>query len=168
MAARRAYGTGSIIERKGTYYGKWRDGDRQVMRKIGPVRTPHRPDGMTKTQAEARLRDLIREVAASAPVAHARTLEAAADAWLAHLEANGTKASSVRAYRAALDRWFLPTLKTRSLDRITTADGEHAMSRMRKADLSDKTVRNYRRHAARPVQLRGRQAPALDDPQPRR
>ncbi len=143
MSARRAYGTGSIIERKGTYYGKWRDGDRQVKRKLGPVRTPHRPDGLTKTQAESRLRDLIREVAASAPVAHARTLEAAADAWLEHLEANGTKASSVRAYRAALDRWFLPTLKTRSLDRITTADVEHSMSRMRKAELSDKTIRNY-------------------------
>lgn len=113
------------------------------MRKLGAVRTPHRPDGLTKAQAEARLRDLIQTAQATAPVQHARTLGAAADAWLAHLEANGTKASSVRAYRAALDKWFLPTLKTRSLDRITSADVEHAMSRMRKADLSDKSIRNY-------------------------
>lgn len=143
MAARRPQGTGSIIEKNGVYYGQWRDAGRLVKRRLGPIRNPHKPDGLTKGQAEARLRDLIREVAASAPVAHARTLEAAADAWLEHLEANGTKASSVRAYRAALDRWFLPTLKTRSLDRITTADVEHAMSRMRKAQLSDKTIRNY-------------------------
>ena len=143
MPARRSYGSGSLTERAGVYYGRWHDGGRRVQRRIGPVRTPHKPDGLTKTQAEARLRDLIREEAATAPVAHARTLEAATDAWIEHLEANGTKASSVRAYRAALDKWFLPTLKTRSLDRITTSDVEHAMARMRKAELSDKTIRNY-------------------------
>lgn len=143
MTARRPQGTGSIIQKNGIYYGQWRDAGRLVKRRIGPIRSPHKPDGLTKGQAEARLRDLIREVGATAPTTHARTLQAAADAWLEHLEANGTKASSVRAYRAALDRWFLPTLKTRSLDRITTTDVEHIMARMRKANLSDKTVRNY-------------------------
>jgi integrase len=82
-------------------------------------------------------------VQAAAPVEHARTLAAAADAWLTHLEAAGIKASSVRAYRSALHKWFLPTLGTRSLDRIAEADIEHAMGRMRKAGLSDKTIRNY-------------------------
>src|SRR4051794_9536964 len=88
MPARRSYGTGSIIERNSVYYGKWWTHDRQVMRRIGRVRTPHLPDGLTKTQAEARLRDLIADAQAAAPVEHARTLQAAADAWLAHLEAN--------------------------------------------------------------------------------
>ncbi|MDP9346375.1 MAG: site-specific integrase [Actinomycetota bacterium] len=146
---RRSYGTGSMfITRRadGTrvYIGKFRAANgQQVKRRIGPVRTPHQPDGLTKAQAEARLRDLIATVQAATPVEHARTLEAAADAWLTHLEATGTKASSVRAYRAALDKWFLPTLKTRSLDRIAEADVEHAMRQMRAAGLADKTVRNY-------------------------
>ena len=143
MSARRSYGTGSIIERNGVYYGKWRDDDRQVKRKIGPVRTPHRPDGLTKTQAEARLRDLIQR---SRPLHPSRT-----PAPSTPPPTRGSRTSrpparrrpAVRAYRAALDRWFLPTLKTRSLDRITTADVEHAMARMRKAQLSDKTIRNY-------------------------
>lgn len=144
---RRSYGTGSllVVTRAGgpVYYGKFRDGTgQQVKRRIGPVRTPHEPDGLTKTQAEGRLRDLIATTHAAAPVAHARTLEAAAGAWLTHLEATGTKASSLRAYRAALT-WFLPALGARSLDRISEADVEQAMSRMRKADLSDKSVRNY-------------------------
>ena len=143
MTARRSYGTGSLITRNGNYYGKWWINDRQVMRKIGLVRTPHKPDGMTKTQAEAHLRDLIQTARAAAPMEHARTLGDAADAWLTHKEATGVKASSIRADRAALDKWFLPTLKTRSLDRITTADVEHAITRMRKAKLSDKTIRNY-------------------------
>src|SRR4051812_20851904 len=85
----------------------------------------------------------MQEIEAGAPVEHARTLQAAVDAWITHLAATGTKASTVRAYLAALDKWFLPTLRTRSLDRITTSDLELAMRRMRTAGLSDKTVRNY-------------------------
>jgi integrase len=146
---RRAYGSGSLIITKradGTdvYYGKFRDAaGQQVKRQLGPVRTPHQADGLTKSQAEARLRDVIATVQASAPIEHARTLKAAAEAWTAHLEATGAKASTVRAYRAALTKWFLPTLGGRSLDRITEPDVEHAMGRMRAAGLSDKSVRNY-------------------------
>ena len=85
----------------------------------------------------------MHNIETAVPVEHARTLEAAADAWLTHLAATGNKASTVRAYRAALSKWFLPTLKARSLDRITTSDIEHAMRQMRKAGLSDKSIRNY-------------------------
>jgi integrase len=146
---RRSYGTGSLLitrqaDGTGVYYGKFRDQTgQQVKRRIGPVRTPHKPDGLTKAQAEARLRDLIATVQAAAPFEHARTLAAAAGAWTAHLEATGAKASTVRAYQAALDKWFLPPLGARSLDRIAEGDIEHAMAQMRKAGLSDKTVRNY-------------------------
>src|SRR4051812_37656877 len=91
---------------------------------------------------------------AAPPVTAARTLQVAADAFLAHLEATGIKASSVRAYRAALSKWFLPALGSRSLDRITEADVEDAMRRMRGAGLSDKSVRKLRRGPAGPVQLR--------------
>ena len=149
MAARRPHGTGSLIvttRSDGTrvYHAKFRDNaGQQVKRRIGLVRTPHQPDGLTKAQAEARLRDVIATAEATTPVEHARTLDAAAAAWLAHLEATGIKASSVRSYRSALQKWFLPTLKTRSLDRIATADIEHAMKRMRKAGLSDKSILNY-------------------------
>ncbi len=146
---RRSYGSGSLTtvtraDGASVYVAKFRDASgQQIKRQIGPVRTPHRPDGLTKSQAEARLRDLMQTTIATAPAEHARTLGAAADAWLTHLEASGTKASSVRAYRAALDKWFLPTLKTRSLDRITTSDIEHAMRQMRTAGLADKSIRNY-------------------------
>jgi hypothetical protein len=144
MAARRSYGTGSLLtntQRNGTavYVGKFRDASgRQIKRRIGPVRTPHKPDGLTKPQAEARLRELMQTAQAAAPVEHARTLGAAADAWFTHLDATGAKASSVRAYRAALGKWFLPALRDRSLDRITQDDVTHAMTRMRAAGLTDK------------------------------
>ena len=54
----------------------------------------------------------------------------------------GAKDSTIRAYRAAF-AWFLPTLKDRSLGRVTVDDVELVMKRMRTAGLSDKTVRNY-------------------------
>ena len=45
-------------------YGKWRVGDQQVLRKLGPVRSPAARDGLTKTMAEARLREVMSEVVA--------------------------------------------------------------------------------------------------------
>jgi integrase len=71
------------------------------------------------------------------------SLETATEAWLTHLAATGAKQTSVRAYRSALAKWFMPALKTRSLDRITISDIEHAMRRMREAGRSDKSIRNY-------------------------
>jgi hypothetical protein len=59
---RRSYGTGSIIKRNGVYFGKWRTGARQVMRKLGPVRAPSSRDGLTRKMAEAKLRKLMAEV----------------------------------------------------------------------------------------------------------
>ena len=167
MPQRRSYGSGSLTIRNLTdgrrvYDGKWRDAHgRQIKRRVGLVRTPHQPDGLTKSQAEARLRDLIRDTAASPPLEHARTLQAAMDAWLTSLEAGGTKASSVRAYRSAMRKWFLPVLGTRSLDRIATSDIEHAMKQMRDAEPERQEHPELRRRHQQPVQLRDRQAPPL-------
>ena len=60
--ARRSYGSGSIIERDGNYYGKWRVGGRQVKRLLGPIRSKGESDGLTRRQAEAKLREKIAEV----------------------------------------------------------------------------------------------------------
>ncbi len=44
-----------------TWYGKWRVGERQVMRRLGLRREPGSSVGLTRTQAEAELRRLIAE-----------------------------------------------------------------------------------------------------------
>jgi hypothetical protein len=96
MAARRPYGSGSLLNVNRTYYGKWRaPSGQQIKRRIAPLRTPHRLHGLTKTQAETRLPDLMRDTTATAPTAQARTLEAAMEAWLTHLAATSCKATSV-------------------------------------------------------------------------
>lgn len=74
-SARRAYGSGSLFERDGAWYGKWRVGGRQVKRKIGHKRTRSRADGLTRSQAEARLRELMAEVREADIAARGTTAE---------------------------------------------------------------------------------------------
>jgi len=64
--ARRVYGTGSIVEHAGAFYGKWRVDGRQVKRKLGAVRQPGAAGGLTRKQAERRLRELMAETVAPA------------------------------------------------------------------------------------------------------
>lgn len=66
-ATRRSYGTGSLIEHNGAWYRKWRVNDRQVKRRIGPKREPGTGDGLTKSQAETRLRRLREDAHAARP-----------------------------------------------------------------------------------------------------
>lgn len=89
MAARRSAGTGSIVDRSGTYYGQWRTGGKQVMRRLGPVRQPGSREGLTRTMAEAKLRELRSEPVER--VTERVTVLDAGQALLAHLEAMGRK-----------------------------------------------------------------------------
>src|SRR3954465_7539131 len=61
-SAKRTYGTGSIVARHGDWYGKWRIDGRQVSRKLGAVRHRGSSDGLTRSQAEAKLREKMAEV----------------------------------------------------------------------------------------------------------
>jgi len=57
--ARRNYGTGQLYEKHGAYYGRWRTSDgRKLNRKLGAVRRPGESAGLTRTQAERRLRQI--------------------------------------------------------------------------------------------------------------
>jgi integrase len=111
---RRTHGTGSLIAKNGVYYGKWRVGGRQVMRKVGPVRRPATRDGLTKSQAEAQLRKMMGEMAVP-PAAERITVQEAAERLLAHLEAMGRKPSTLRAYRSKLRAQINPRIGSRPL-----------------------------------------------------
>src|SRR6185437_12758053 len=82
--ARRRYGTGSVFQKRGAWYGQWRVRDRIVSRKLGPVRVPGSRDGLTKTMAEARLRKLMGEVALP-PVAERITVTEAGERLIRQL-----------------------------------------------------------------------------------
>jgi hypothetical protein len=46
--ARRSYGTGTIFERSGSFYGHWRVGGTLVKRKLGPTRRAGTREGLTR------------------------------------------------------------------------------------------------------------------------
>ena len=137
---RRPHGSGSIIVRRGIYYGKWRIGERQIMRKLGPVRTPGQRDGLTKATAEAKLRELMADT--PAPVAERVTVQDAGARHLAHLEAMGRKPSTLRSYRNQLDAQIVPRIGARPIGQLEREDVEQLAAQLARAGLSAKTVRN--------------------------
>lgn len=57
---RRAYGTGTLYVDNGVYYGRWYTAaGGRANRRVGPVRKTGSTEGLTKRQAEAKLRELM-------------------------------------------------------------------------------------------------------------
>jgi len=142
-SARRAYGTGSIVERSGAFYGRWRIGDQQVQRRLGPVRSPAKPDGLTRKQAEGRLRQLMTETVAPSPDRRL-TFDVAGAQYLRHLEdVMQRKRTTVQDYRIMLRRHLGPFFGKRPLGAIEPSDiGEYIASK-RRVGLAMKTVTNH-------------------------
>jgi hypothetical protein len=107
---RRHRGSGSIFEQRGAWYGKWWLDGRQVKRKLGPRRSPGATDGLTKPQAERRLRQLMEELTAP-PVVERLTVEQAGKQQLRHLDGLGRKTSTVQGVRVLPPRSPRPVLR---------------------------------------------------------
>ncbi len=142
-AHKRAYGSGSIVAESGCWYGKWRVGDRQVKRRLGPVRPVGSSDGLTRTQAEAALRRLIGEVKVLTPEERT-TFQQAADRYVHHLEhVMQRKASTIQDYRIITRRHLSPHFQNTSIDRIKPADIEAYITAKSRAGLAVKTITNH-------------------------
>jgi integrase len=140
--ARRRYGTGSIISKDGVYHGKWRVGERQVWRKLGPIRTPGTREGLTRTQAEAKLRTLMTETLAPAVVERV-TVEDAGQRLIAHLDALGRKRATIESYESILRVHLAPFFGQRSLSSIASDDVERFMTACRASGHAPKSTLNY-------------------------
>ena len=138
---KRTYGTGAVLEINGVYYGKWRVGGRQVKRRLGLVRQPGSRDGLTKTQAEARLRELVAAVT-TAPIAERVTLVQAGTRLLAHLETLGRKRSTLMGYESGLRVHVEPFFGDRPVHSVEPAEVEAFMAWMRQSGRSVKTTLN--------------------------
>lgn len=144
QSARRSYGSGSIVVRRGAYYGKWRVGERQVMRKLGAVRRPGSREGLTRKQAEAELRKLMQEVRL-APAAYERlTVDEAGERYLRHVEhVLQRKPTTVADYGSILRRHLAPHFASQAIERITAEQVGAYMAAKSAEGLSVKTVNNH-------------------------
>jgi integrase len=143
-AVRRPQGTGSLLVRRDrpgreTWYGKWRAGERQVMRRLGPRREPGESVGLTRRQAEVELRRLMGEETGR-PTQERLTLETLAPRYLAHKETIGLRRSTLRDYAGHLRMHLIPFFGGRSLDAITAGEVEAFIGAKLREGKSRKTV----------------------------
>jgi integrase len=138
---RRPHGTGSLLVKGGKFYGQWRVNGQLVKRVIGPVRAAGTREGLTKSQAEARLRALIAEVAP--PVAERLSVEVAGKRLIAHLTTMGRKPSTLEGYESFLRVHIAPFFGERPLSKIGKSDIEAFMAHCLNAGQSIKSTRNY-------------------------
>jgi integrase len=140
---RRSYGTGSLFTYRGAWYGKWRIGDRQVKRKVGPIRQPGSREGLTRKQAETKLRRLMEQTQFVAPAARL-TFEDVGNRYVDHLEhVMERKRSTVQDYRIILNRHLAPYFGGKAIERITPDDLTAYIGVKAAAGLSTKTISNH-------------------------
>ncbi len=149
MAARRSYGTGSLRARRDaqgveTWYGQARVGDRFIKRALGPKRSPGGRDGLTKAQAERRLRELIDETRANPSVSERMTVADAGERRIDHLEhVMQRRPTTVQDYRIMLRRHLGPFFGDRPLERVTSDDVVAYIAAKSGHGLSAKTIGNH-------------------------
>ena len=138
---KRARGTGSIYIKHGSWYGRWRDSaGRGLNRKLGPVRRPGERDGLTRAEAEKRLRALIDDRSIIAPVRVG--VAEAGEAVMRRLEMRGAKRTYRMNVEMVLRVHLVPAFGSKELARITEEDVERSCAAKLRAGLSPKTVRN--------------------------
>ena len=146
-AAKRSYGSGSLsirTDRNGreAWYGQWRVRGRRVTRRLGLKRPPGTKEGLTRAQAEQRLRQAI-ESDATAPPPERMTVAGAGARHLAHLEALGRKRSTLMDYESYLRVHLAPFFGDLPLDRIERDDVEDFIAEKKASGLATKSVLNY-------------------------
>ena len=98
---KRPHGAGSLYIKHGSYYGRWMTADGGLPnRRLGRVRVPGIREGLTRRQAEKRLRELMDVVDVISD--RERTIETAGQALLAQLEAKGSAKSHVETVESHL------------------------------------------------------------------
>jgi len=148
-SAKRAYGSGSIYEHRGSWYGRWRPapGAPQVKRKLGPKRTRGGSDGMTRSQAEARLRELMAIEATPAiaprPRVGAYTVEQLGELYIANACKLGRKESTLTDYAMCVRLHLTPFFGETPIQRIDAKRIEALIVHLRDNGLRPKSVRNY-------------------------
>jgi integrase len=150
---RRPYGSGSLWIESGkagreVYKCSFYQGGRKIKRTLGPVRQPGSREGLTKAQAEQKLRDLQKEAAVVVRPGR-NTLKEVGDEYIRHLEVvMERKRTTIHDYRILLNTHFVPFFSERDITRIA-ADGivaymdQKRRPRRGKKALSSKTIKNH-------------------------
>lgn len=117
-----------------------------MRRRVGPKRARGSSDGLTRAQAEKKLRALM-EAESFALAARSRlSIEPAGKRYLDHLaDVMGRKPSTISDYRYMLESHMVPFFGERKLDRLNADLVADYMVAKRRSGLAPKTVANHMR-----------------------
>src|SRR3954469_10901298 len=144
MSGRRAYGTGHLHAKHGTWYGRWRTSDgRRLNRRLGPVRSVGEADGLTRREAERQFRR-VQDEEERHPTARAErhTVNEAADALRQKLALIGSSRSHLRNTERMQRLQIGSALGDRTLQKVARSDVEQLGEALLSRGLSPKTVRD--------------------------
>jgi len=141
---RRSRGTGAVLQKADRWYGQWYVRGRLIKRSLGPVRQPGSRDGLTKSQAEARLRELMTQTnSAPAPIAERLTVGQAGNRLIKQLNLKGRKSSTTENYESYLRVHIEPHFGDTPIAQISAEDVEDFIEACLDAGLSTKSTLNY-------------------------
>ena len=145
--ARRSRGTGGLFVRtdsvgRESWYGQWRVGERRVKRRLGTRRRAGSRDGLTRSQAERRLQELIAETS-SEPVSRDHSVGEIGRMLLSHLAALGRKPSTLGDYESYLRVHIEPFFADRRASQIGRREIESFIAAKRAEGKAVKSILNY-------------------------
>ncbi len=140
---RRPYGTGTLYQKAGSWYGRWLVGEHRMNRKLGRVRQPGTREGLTRSQAERELRRRMEREHAIVATTARLTVGEAGGRLVDHLEALGRKRSTIEGYCSALNVHLAPFFGDKPLDRIVREDVEAFIAHCARAGRASKSTQNY-------------------------
>jgi len=139
---KRAYGTGSVEPKGNSWLGRWRVAGKPVKRSLGPIKSKDRPDGLTRTQAEARLREKMAEYKPAGEEVTVPTFAVAGTRHINRLKVMGRKRSTTEEYESCKRIHLDPEFGDRPVDAPDHHDVERLQQKLLRT-LSRKTVKNY-------------------------
>jgi integrase len=142
---KRAYGTGQLYLKWGSWYGRLRTSDgRRLNRRLGPVRELGSATGFTRREAERVFRKAreAEETAPRAPVVGRVTMDEAGDSLRRKLAMEGSRKSYLEGCESMQRVHIVPRLDNAYVDRVTRKDVEALAAGMLEDGRAPKTVRN--------------------------
>jgi integrase len=141
--SRRAYGSGSLYIENDVYYGRWYTAaGGYANRRVGPVRKTGSTEGLTKTQAEAKLRQIMDGAGGRVTTDPARTVEHVGRLHSSKLSGQGRKISHVQTFDSHVRVHLAPFFKEAPINRIGVTDVERLIATLQKKKLGPKTIKN--------------------------
>lgn len=146
MGARRDHGSGTlypVTDAKGAewWFGRWHNGKSRPNRKIGLVRKRGSKEGLTQTEAEKRLREMMD--AEPPPPAMENTVIEGSERLLRALKVKGLKPTTLATYGSLFKTHVQPPpFGELLLHEARAEDVEELLARMREEEKAAKTIAN--------------------------